>query len=453
MSRQSSLETARAPLRRLGVAQALRLGGCALALLGDWVAGLLRGAFAGPGRRAALRAASRSRAVARIVATLGALKGAFAKAGQFAALRHDVLPVSATTALASLRDRVPPLPLPRVRAALESELGSPLTELFESFEPEPLGAASVAQVHRARLPDGRAVAVKVQYPWLEASLGVDLALVRGLLALWARAGGSAPADRARILQEFEAGLREEIDFEREARVAGEIAANLAHDPQIVVPQVVPTHSARRVLTVEYHPSLRISDAEGLDRLGVPPRALLEIVVRAYTKQLFGDGLFHADPHPGNLFVIDEPGAAEKPRLLFVDFGLSRRLDPALRRELRLGIQALVTRDLDAFVAGMDRTGMIQPGHRDTVSRAVAAMFARIASQGGALAVGGDRVLFLKDEAKALLQQTPGLQLPNDLLLFAKTLSYVFALGAELDPEVNLMKLALPPLLRFLAEKD
>jgi predicted unusual protein kinase regulating ubiquinone biosynthesis (AarF/ABC1/UbiB family) len=137
----------------------------------------------------------------------------------------------------------------------------------------------------------------------------------------------------------------------------------------------------------------------------------------------------------------------------VDFGLSRRLDPVLRRELRLGIQSLVTRDLDAFVAGMDRTGIIQPGHRDAVSRAVAAMFARIASQGGALAVGGDRVLSLKDEAKALLQQTPGLQLPNDLLLFAKTLSYVFALGAELDPEVDLMKLALPPLLRFLAEKD
>lgn len=443
----------RSPLRTLGVEQVFRLAWCALALLAEWVAGRLRGALAGPGDRARLLAASRARAAARIAATLGALKGAFAKAGQFAALRHDVLPVSATTALASLRDRVPPLAFARVRAVLESELGSPLTELFEAFEPEPLGAASVAQVHRARLRDGRAVAVKIQYPWLRGSLAADLTLVRALLALWARAGGPAPTDRARIFEEFEAGLREEIDFEREARIAGEIAANLAHDPQIVVPRVIPTHSTRRVLTVEYHPSLRITDAEGLARLGVSPRAVLEIVMRAYTKQLFADGLFHADPHPGNLFVIDEPGAAEKPRLLFVDFGLSRRLDPVLRRELRLGIQALVTRDLDAFVAGMDRMGMVRPGHREAVSRSVAAMFTRIASEGGALAVGGDRVLPLKEEAKALLQQTPGLRLPNDLLLYAKTLSYVFALGAELDPEVDLMKLALPSLLLFLAEKD
>jgi len=166
--------------------------------------------------------------------------------------------------------------------------------------------------------------------------------------------------------------------------------------------------------------------------------------------MFADGLFHADPHPGNLFVVDEPGAAEKPRLLFVDFGLSRRLDPVLRREIRLGIHALLRRDLDGFLDGMDRVGMIEPGCRGDVGRAVTGMFERIGSR-GALGVSGREVLPLKDEAKALLQETPGLRLPHDLLLYAKTLSYVFALCTELDPEADLMKLSLPPVLRFLAE--
>lgn len=439
--------------RALGLSQLLRLAACALVVALDAGLTTLRCAVAGRERRRAAGADFRARTVARVVATLGALKGAFVKAGQFAAHRYDVIPGSATRALASLRDHVPPLPVSHLRSTIESELGAPLVELFAAFEAEPIGAASIAQVHRARLPDGAPVAVKVQYPWLDASLSADLAIVRAGLALWTRAGGPPAAGRARILREFEAGLREELDFEREACVAAEIAANLAGDPQIVVPRVVATHSSRRVLTVEYRPAVPITDREGLARLGAAPRAVLAILVRAYAKQMFVDGLFHADPHPGNLFVLDEPTAGERPRLLFVDFGLSRRLDPVLRRELRLGIFALMQRDLDAFVAGMDRMGMIAPGHGGAVRSAVAAMFERIGHRGAALDVAGSAVLPLKDEAKALLQTTPGLQLPNDLLLYARTLSYVFAIGVELDPEVDLMKLALPQLLRFLAQKE
>ncbi len=168
--------------------------------------------------------------------------------------------------------------------------------------------------------------------------------------------------------------------------------------------------------------------------------------------MFVDGLFHADPHPGNLFLLDEPGAKERPRLLFVDFGLSRRLDPQLRREIRLGIHALMRRDLDGFIAGMHRMGMVETGHGHAVRAGVASMFQRIGAGGHALEIAGSQVLPLKDEAKALLQTTPGLRLPNDLLLYAKTLAYVFALGAKLDSDVDLLKLSVPALLRFLAEE-
>lgn len=396
--------------------------------------------------------ARRARLARRLAVTLGELKGAFAKAGQFAATRPDLLPEPALEAFTALRDRVPPLPLGDLRTLIESELGAPLEERFARLEPEPLGAASLAQAHRGELPDGRPVVVKVQYPWLAASSRADLAVLRAGLGLALL--GRRPPDANRLFDEFAATLAEELDFEREAKVAGEIAANLTDDPRVVVPEVVASHSSRRVLTMTWHDAVPLTDRAALERLGAPAREVLDVIARAYARQVFVDGLFHADPHPGNLFVIDEPGAARRPRVLFVDFGLSKRLDPELRREMRLAIYALLQRDLEGFLAGMERTGMIAEGARPGVERAVAHMLERLRGEAAnPLQLAGDRVLALKDEAKGLLSETPGLQLPNDLLLYAKTLSYLFALGEELDPETDLMKLSLPYLLRFLASKD
>jgi len=435
------LGTFRFRLRAFGVEPALRLLACGVAILVGRLFPL--GDAAGRERREARR----------LAATLGSLKGPFAKVGQFAAARVDVLPEAVRDELATLRDRVPPLPFAWVRAVLEHELGTPLEQRFARFDPEPLGAASIGQVHRASLPGGPDVAVKVQYPWLADSLAADLALLRLGLRVARPARGAARARRDRLFQEFAAGLREELDFRREARVAGEIAANLAGDERVVVPRVFPSHSTGRVLTVAYAPTLPLERA-ALLRRGVDPAEVLEILTRAYAKQVFVDGLFHADPHPGNLFVLDEPDAARRPRVLFVDFGLSRHLAPGLRQELRRGIFALLQGDLDAFLAGMQRLDTILPGAEGGVRTAVAGMFGRLrAEAGGPLGLGGDRVLALKDEGKRLLEETPGLQLPNDLLLYAKTLSYLFGLGRELAPDVDLMKLSVPYLLRFLAQPE
>jgi ubiquinone biosynthesis protein len=442
-------------LEATGLPQAARLIACALVIAGDRICeGLVDLLLPGDApERARRRSAYEQRSVERVVATLGALKGPFAKLGQFAAVRLDVLPARATRAFATLRDRVPPLPFDRIRAVVESELGGALDVLFAEFDPNPLAAASIAQVHRARLHDGTAVAVKVQYPWLARSLPADLRLVRGLLRAWSLLGGRDRRDHARLLGEFAEGLRDELDFLREAQVAGEIARNLSGDPRVVVPEVFPSHSTRRVLTTGYLSGVPITDRDGLARMGARPRDVLEILARAYASQVFVHGLFHADPHPGNLFVLDAVDDAQGPRLLFVDFGLSRRLDPGLRREMRLAIHALIRRDPVGFLDGMDRMGMIAAGARPGVARAVEAMLERIAAEGGALGAGSGQVLSWKDEAKRLLQETEGLQLPNDLLLYAKTLSYVFSIGAELDPSVDMMRLQLPYLLRFLAEKD
>ena len=353
-------------------------------------------------------------------------------------------------AFAELQDRVPPRPFTEIAARVERELGAPLASRFAEFEPEPIGAASVAQVHRARLLGGEAVAVKVQYPWLERSLRADLAWTRWLLA-WL--GAARGAEARRLFDEFASGLAEELDFEREAAVAEEIATNLAGEAQVVVPRVHRALSTRRVLTMEWVPALPVTDRGALVARGVPLRQVVEVLGRAYARQVFVDGLFHADPHPGNLFVIDEPEATIRPRVLFVDFGLSKRLDPALRREMQLGVQALLRQDLPGFVDGMERAGMLAPGARTAVAAAVGSMFVRIRAEGAPLGLGGGQVLALKDEAKRLLSETPGLRLPNELLLWAKTLSYLFALGAELDPQTDLVRVSLPYLLRWLATRD
>jgi ubiquinone biosynthesis protein len=441
-------------LRATGVPQAARLLACLAAIGLRGAGGRAVDSLVGPERRAARRGARSAAAARRLARTLGELKGPFAKAGQFASLRYDVLSPEVRAAFATLQDRVPAIPFATVAAMVEAELGAPLAAHFDRFEAEPLGTASVAQVHRARLVrTGEAVAVKVQFPWLARSLPADLALARWLLA---RLGGrrrAAGADRDRLFDEFAAGLAEELDFEREARVAAEIAANLAGDPQVVVPAIHRELSTRRVLVMSYLPAIPIADRAALAARGVPVASVLETLARAYAKQVFVDGLFHADPHPGNLFVIDEPDAAVRPRVLFVDFGLSKHLDPRLRRELRLGIHALLRRDLEGFLDGMERMGMIAPGARPGVRAAVQAMFERIAAAGQVLGLGGAQVLALKDHAKRLLEETPGLHLPNELLLYAKTLSYLFALGATLDPSVDLMQRSVPYLLRFLAERD
>ena len=441
-------------LRATGLPQLARLAWLALRTALDAGWGSLGDLFVSRAARAERRASREARRVRALVATLGALKGAFAKAGQFGALRYDAMPRGLREGFATLQDRVPPLRFDAVCAVVEAELGAPLTKHFARFEPEPLGAASIAQAHRAWLADGRVVVVKVQYPWLAVSLGADLAILRAGLWIASLRRPRVGADRARLFDEFAAGLREELDFAREAAVAREIAANLAGDDRVVVPAVIDSLTTRRVLTMSHHPAVRITDREALRRLGVDPREVLEILARAYAKQVFVDGLFHADPHPGNLFVLDEPEARARPRVLFVDFGLSKRLSPDLRREFRLAIFALLRADLEGFLAGMERLRMIAPGAREGVALAVASMFERIRTEGAApLALSGDRVLALKDEAKRLLEETPGLQLPNDLLLYAKTVSHLFGLGREIAPEVDLMKLSVPYLLRFLATPD
>ena len=442
-------------LRRSGLEPVGRLVAWALvaAWLGFWGA-LADSRLRGP-ERAARRLRRSEENVRRLVAQLGALKGLYAKAGQFASVRLDLLTGETRRALESLQQSVAPIPVAAIRRIIESELGEPVESRFTSFDARPLGSASIGQVHCATLPDATKVAVKVQYPWVASSLRADLRIARTALVLLCWTTGRRIPDRKRLFEEFAASYASELDFESEAHSAREIAGNLSGESGVLVPRVFDEHSTRRVLTTSYIPTLPL-DRQALLNRGIVPTAVLEIVARAYAKQVFVDGIFHADPHPGNLFVLDAEESVHSPKVVFVDFGLSKRLDPALREAMRQGLFALIQRDADAFVRHMDTMKMIAPGAHAGVRGAVDAMFERIRQAQEenrpehALGVAGAQIVGLQDEAKKLLQDTPGLQLPNDLLLYAKTLSYLFSLGERLAPEVDLVKISLPYLLRFLA---
>ena len=422
----STASRARSPLRVLSRAAL----GAALLDLGPL--GPLRGRT---------RAQREAAAGQRLANALGALRGIYTKLGQYLATRADALSDDFRAPLEALSDAAPPVPFAVIRAEIARSLGS--CERFAWIDPQPLGTASIAQVHRARLRTGGEVAIKVRHPELTpqrvASDVRTLRRVARLLRPWLRG-----QDVAGLLDEVGAALARELDLELEGRVAEEIAASLAGDARVRVPRVIWEASARSVLTLEYVPGVRLDDAAALAARGIAPEALVAIVADAYGKQVFGGGLFHADPHAGNLYLVDEPGPV--PRVLFLDFGLAERLSPALREELRLGFQALLRRDVDALVEGLARLSAIVPGRGAQARAAVAA--ALDAGAAGALGANVAGIQALKELAKRLVRTSGAFRVPRELLLWARTLAYVYNLAERIAPGSDPMRPLLPHVLKF-----
>ena len=376
----------------------------------------------------------------RVAEALGGLRGIYTKLGQHLATRVDALSDEFRAPLDALTESAPPVPFAAIRAEIERSLGS--SRRFAWIDPEPLGTASVAQVHRARLASGPQVAVKVRHPELtpervERDLR-DLHRVIPLLRPWLR-----PRDARELLNEVGVALRRELDFELEGRVAEQVASALAADPRVLVPRVHWEATARNVLTLDYVARVRLDDRAALAQRGAAPEACLAIVVDAYGRQVFGDGLFHADPHVGNLYLVD---AAGPPRVLFLDFGLAERLSPEVREELRLGLQALLKRDVDGLLAGLARLRAVIPGREQQARAALEAALA--AGAAGALGANTAGIQALKELGKRLVRESGAFRIPRELLLWARTLAYVYNLAERIAPDVDPMRLFLPHLLRF-----
>lgn len=301
----------------------------------------------GPGPQSPLTYAERIRL------WLDELGPTFVKLGQILSTRPDLIPHDVIVELKKLQDEVEPVPFDAIRPQVEAELGAPIEERFSRFEETPLAAASIAQVHRAWLPDGRLVAVKVQRPGIEGTIRTDLAILydmaRLLRAVWS---GADLADPVLIVREFERSILRELDFVQEAHLTDEFRQNLRGLEGVRVAKVEWDHTTRRVLTMEFFEGVKLSDDEALDAAGHDRVHLAKVLARVTMESIFKHGLVHADPHPGNLLVLED-GA-----LALIDFGMVGRYDRHTIRMLRALALDLARRDFDALAATLLQYGVV-----------------------------------------------------------------------------------------------
>jgi ubiquinone biosynthesis protein len=264
----------------------------------------------------------------------------FLKFGQVLAMRRDLLPDAYIKELELLHDHLPPMGFDTVRATVEAELSAPLTELFSSFSKTPLAAATIAQVHKATMHGGRHVAVKVQRPGLKAMISKDIAALTYLVALGDKLSSRLRAlDLPVVVHEFANTLNREIDFTREARSIILIRGALADVPDLWIPDVVAEYSRKTVLTMEYSAGERVDLYAKLHAEAMP--RVINTLVKLMLQSIFEEGVFHADPHPGNIFVLPDG------RLSLLDFGMTGDLDDPMRESLILLLEAVVKGDARA----------------------------------------------------------------------------------------------------------
>jgi predicted unusual protein kinase regulating ubiquinone biosynthesis (AarF/ABC1/UbiB family) len=287
---------------------------------------------------------------AEIAATAKRLRGLYIKSAQFLGARADLLPEAYITELSQLHDRVPPLPYEAIRPVLRQGLGAEPEQVFAEFERTPVAAASLAQVHRARLRDGRRVAVKVQYPDIARLVQLDLRNLTMILRLVHRVEKNLDLEPlARAVGKL---VPQELDFVNEGRNTEAIAAALAHRGDVVAPGIVWEHTSARVLVTEYIDGIKISDVEALRAQGLDPVAAAERAVDVWGEMVLRTGHFHGDPHPGNILVLDGG------RLALLDFGLTARLDPEARDGFAQLSRAAAQRDPVALMAAFKGLGYV-----------------------------------------------------------------------------------------------
>ena len=364
------------------------------------------------------------------------LGSAFIKLGQLLSSRPDILPAGWVSELASLQDNVPAFSFDRVQTVLEEELGQRCAEVID-LDPQPLGAASLAQVHRASLRSGRQVVLKVQRQGLDRRFRLDLDVMQQVAAVlqrhptWGR-GRDWPA----MARECRRVLLRELEFRDEAQYAARFRQQFLDDEQIRIPGVIWELSTRRVLCLDYLPGIKINDREAIVEAGIDPSEVAEIGAASYLKQLVRFGFFHADPHPGNLAVASD-GA-----LIYYDFGMMGVLSDGLRRRLGSMVRAAAARDSAALVAELQAAGLIGT----EIDVGPVRRLVRVMLQDALTPPFSSNVIDkLSGDLYDLVYGQP-FRLPVELIFVMRALSTFEGVGRSLDPAFSLVSIAKPYLL-------
>ena len=358
----------------------------------------------------------------------------FIKVGQLFSTRADLFPSEYVEELAKLQDRVPAFRYEQVEVIVQQDLSKPVTELFRSFDPIPLAAASLGQVHKAQLHSLEEVVVKVQRPGLRKLFTIDLKILKGIARYfqnhpdWGRG-----RDWMGIYEECCRILWEEIDYLNEGRNADTFRRNFRTDDWVKVPRVYWRYASPRVLTLEYLPGIKISHYEALEAAGLDRKLIAHLGAKAYLQQLLNDGFFHADPHPGNIAVSPE-GA-----LIFYDFGMMGRIKSNVREQLMKTLFGIAQKDADQVVASLVELGALSPvDDMGPVRRSIQYMLDYFMDK----PFENQSVSEISDDLYEIAYDQP-FRFPATFTFVMRAFSTLEGVGKGLDPDFNFMEVAKP----------
>ncbi|ALF10740.1 2-polyprenylphenol 6-hydroxylase [Parageobacillus thermoglucosidasius] len=379
----------------------------------------------------------------RIRLVLQELGPTFVKLGQIASTRPDLLPEEIIRELEKLQDQVPPFSFEEVRNIVQQELGADLTQIFRQFADVPLAAASIGQVHQAILHSGEKVAVKIQRPNIANIIETDLEILQDLATLAERRlEWAAQYQICDMVDEFSRSLRAELDYTIEARNAEKISNQFKNDPGIHIPKVFWEYSTKKVLTMEYVEGIKFNELERLKQNGYNLKKLADRLAKAVFQQIFVEGFFHGDPHPGNVLVL--PGEV----IAFIDFGMVGRLNPEIKYHFSSLVIALMNQSTDGVIKSICQMGLVPDDVnimqlRDDVEQ-LREKYYRVSLSKISL---GEAV---NDLFRVAFRHS--IRIPRDLTLLGKTLLTVEGMVEKLDPDFRILDIAEPFGRRLLKER-
>jgi predicted unusual protein kinase regulating ubiquinone biosynthesis (AarF/ABC1/UbiB family) len=368
----------------------------------------------------------------------------FIKIGQSLGTRADLLPLAYVKELATLQDQVPAFPTAEAFARIEAELGRPIREAYSEIDAEPVAAASLGQVYRARLHTGEEVAIKVQRPNLEAAVSFDIAILRHLTDQLNRIPQiSNNADWSGMLREFDATIHEEMDYVKEGHHAERFRENFKSWRVIHVPKIHWSHSTTRVLTMEFIRGTKVVDVAELRARRISPVKVNRLLIRTYLKQLLEDGFFHADPHPGNLLVMDNG------RLAFFDFGMTGRITPRLQSEMITAFFHVVGRDVPGLAQDLINLNFLKPSvDPETVRPVIEGLFQHYLN----LKLGEVNFKELTYDLAEVMYEYP-FRLPANFTYIMRALMTLEGIGIVTDPGFNFFDTAKPYAKQFMLRRE
>lgn len=406
-----------------------------VSFLRDWQGWVLFG----PPRR--LDEEGHRRRARRLTATLASLGPAFIKAAQVLATREDIVPRIYTDQLKTLQDRVPPFPVPELRRTIEQSLQRPVDSIFDEFDPQPLAAASLGQVHRAKYR-GRPVAVKVLRPGVERLVEIDLSVVGTILHVFAFFVDShIVRSFLAIHQEYMRVIRIEMDFRNEEKHAERFRRNFASNPRVVIPACHSELTTRRTVVFDFVEGVRVDDPVALATVGVSPKELVDLLIEVYVRMTIVHGFIHADPHPGNL-LVDREG-----RVVILDYGMVLEFPDRLRLELLRGCLAVVRNDIDTLVDSFYKIGMVDPEINRSLVRDAAEMLLRIQLRED---FTPRMVQEIANDILDTFHRFP-LRMPQQLVYLFRASALIEGLGMKYDPNFSAVREATPVIKRLVRE--